>query len=128
MIVAESEVLIGFPRDRDPAASRIALELRQGGLRTTVISRFELLAGARGERGEQATRDLLGAIPALPLTIEAADLAATLFRDLARAGTGVPMADCLIAGIVQSAGDILLTRNRRHFERFPALKLGTLDP
>lgn len=128
MIVADSDVLIDFLRDRDPVASRIALELRQGGLRTTVISRFELLAGARGQRGEQATRDLLAAIPALPLTSEAADLAASLYRDLARAGAEVPMADCLIAGIVQSTGDILLTRNRRHFERFPGLKLGTLGP
>ncbi len=97
-------------------------------MKTTGVSRFELLAGARGERGEQATRDLLGAIPALPLTTEAADLAASLYRDLARSGAGVPMADCLIAGIVQSAGDILLTCNRRHFERFPGLKLGTLAP
>jgi predicted nucleic acid-binding protein len=33
------------------------------------------------------------------------------------------MADSLIAGIVTSNGGTLLTRNRRHFERIPGLKL-----
>jgi predicted nucleic acid-binding protein len=36
------------------------------------------------------------------------------------------MADSLIAGIVLAARGILLTRNRRHFERVPGLSLGRL--
>jgi predicted nucleic acid-binding protein len=33
------------------------------------------------------------------------------------------MADSLIAGIVISNGGTLLTRNRRHFERIPDIRL-----
>ena len=46
MMVADSDVLIDFLEGRAPAANRIALELDRGQLRTTVITRFELLAGA----------------------------------------------------------------------------------
>jgi hypothetical protein len=42
---------------------------------------------------------------------------------LERSGAAIGMADSLIAGIVLSAGGDLLTRNRRHFERVPGLKL-----
>jgi tRNA(fMet)-specific endonuclease VapC len=40
-----------------------------------------------------------------------------------RSGNPIGMADSLIAGIVTSNGAPLLTRNRRHFERVPGLKL-----
>jgi len=126
VIVADSDVLIDYLRGRDPAASRVALELDLGQLRTTVISRFELLAGARGQRHELATRDLLAAIPALALGTDAADRAADLHRSLAASGAGIAMADCLIAGIVLTVDGILLTRNRRHFDRVPGLRLGNL--
>lgn len=127
MMVADSDVLIDFLRGREPVASRIALELRHGALRTTVISRFELLAGARGKRGEDAVFELLEAIPALPLTVTAADLAAASYRTLVSSGNQVPMADCLIAGIVLDGGHTLLTRNRKHFDRFSDLRLGRLE-
>ena len=47
MMVADTDVLIDFREGRSPAAERIALELDRGQLRTTVITRFELLAGQR---------------------------------------------------------------------------------
>jgi hypothetical protein len=50
MIVADSAVLIDFLEGRGPAANRVALELDRGQLRTTVITRFELLAGAKTAR------------------------------------------------------------------------------
>jgi len=127
MMVADSDVLIDFLRGSDPVAGRIALELRHRALRTTVITRFELLAGARGKRGEQAVYELLEAIPALPLTVAAADVAAASYRRLVAEGAQIPMADCLIAGIVLDGGHTLLTRNRKHFDRFPDLRLGRLE-
>jgi predicted nucleic acid-binding protein len=36
------------------------------------------------------------------------------------------MADSLIAGIVLAHHGVLLTRNRRHFERVPGLSLGRM--
>jgi predicted nucleic acid-binding protein len=38
------------------------------------------------------------------------------------------MADSLIAGIVVAHHGVLLTRNRRHFDRVPELPLGRMGP
>ena len=47
MMIADSDVLIDFLRDRDPWAGRIELELKTGHLATTTINSFELLIRER---------------------------------------------------------------------------------
>ena len=66
-IIADTDVLIDFLAGHEPSASRIALELERGSLRTTAVTRFELLAGSRGARQQAVVRKLLDAVPALPL-------------------------------------------------------------
>jgi tRNA(fMet)-specific endonuclease VapC len=126
MMVADTDVLIDFLEDRAPAANRIALELDRGQLRTTVITRFELLAGAKTARQLKHVGELLAALPCLPLDEPAADAAAEIRRTLERDGVGIGMADSLIAGIVVIHRGVLLTRNRLHFERVPGLSLGRI--
>jgi len=122
MKVADTDVLIDFLRGAEPAASRVAEALEAGAaLATTTITRFELMAGARGRRQRAAVEALLAALPALPLGTPAADQAAGVRRELESRGEGIGMADSLIAGIVLTHDAQLLTRNRRHFERVPAL-------
>lgn len=121
MIIADTDVLIDFLRGEEPSASRVALELKEGALRTTVISRFELLAGARTAREKTFIGELLDAVPALPLDPEAADRAAEVRRTLERKGSPIGMGDSLIAGIVLLHKGIFLTRNPKHFERVPGL-------
>jgi predicted nucleic acid-binding protein len=50
MMVADTDVLIDFLAGHEPGAGRVALELEHEELATTVISRFELLAGVRHAR------------------------------------------------------------------------------
>lgn len=126
MIVADTDVLIDFLAGQEPAAARIALELEQGDLHTTAVTRFELLAGARAERQRKGILKLLAALATLPLDVAAADRAAAVRRDLEKRGAPIGMADSLIAGIVLEAGGILLTRNRAHFERVEGLALGRM--
>ena len=126
MMVADTDALIDFLEGRSPAAERIALELDRGQLRTTVITRFELLAGAKTARQLKLVGELLAALPSLPLDEPGADAAAEIRRILERDGTGIGMADSLIAGIVVVHQGVLLTRNRRHFERVPGLPLGRM--
>jgi predicted nucleic acid-binding protein len=123
MTVADTDVLIDFLAGAEPAAERVASELERGSLLTTVITRFELLSGARNSRQEKSIRQLLAAVPALELGDEAADKAAEVRRSLDRSGAAIGMADSLIAGIVLVHRGVLLTRNRRHFERVPELRL-----
>jgi tRNA(fMet)-specific endonuclease VapC len=126
MMVADTDVLINFPEGRAPAANPIVLELDRGQLRTTVITRFELLAGAKTARQLKHVGELLAALPCLPLDEPAADAAAEIRRTLERDGVGIGMADSLIAGIVVTHRGVLLTRNRRHFERVAGLPLGRM--
>ena len=126
MIVADTDVLIDFLAGRGPAAGRVAAELERGGLRTTAVSRFELLCGARSAKQQAVVRELLAALPSLPLDEEGADRAAQVRRALEGAGETIGMADSLIAGIVLAHTGVLLTRNRRHFERVSGLRLAEL--
>lgn len=128
MIVADTDVLIDFLSGQEPAAAVVAEHVAAGRLSTTVISRFELLAGVRSGHQERLLRRLLDALPVLALDREAADRAAAVRRGLEAHGNPIGMADSLIAGIVLALGADLLTRNRRHFERVPGLRLGRLEP
>ena len=73
---------------------------------TTVVSRFELLAGARDRTSEGVVRRLLDTIPALPLERQSADRAAAVRRTLEGRGAAIGMADSLIAGIVLTHDDL----------------------
>ena len=126
MMVADTDVLIDFLGGAEPAARRIGLELEHQALVTTVITRFELLAGARYVRQRRLIAELLSALPCLPLDEAAADRAAAVRQTLVADGIDIGMGDSLIAGIVLVHRGILLTRNRRHFERVSELSLGTI--
>lgn len=126
MIVADSDVLIDFLAGRDPAARRVEIELESRAFATTAVSRFELLAGARDKTAEGLVRRLLDSMLTLPLDRESADCAAAVRRALDLRGAPIGMADSLIAGIVMTHDALLLTRNRKHFDRVEGLKLATL--
>jgi tRNA(fMet)-specific endonuclease VapC len=126
MIVADTDVLIDFLRGRSPAAERVALELTMASFGTTVITAFELRSGSRSTRQQRVASELLDALTILPLGAQEAAVAATLRLELEARGEGIGMADYLIAAICLSRRAILLTRNRRHFERVPGLALATL--
>jgi predicted nucleic acid-binding protein len=91
-----------------------------------VINRFELLAGARGERQRERVLALLEGLVTLPLDAAAADQAAEVRQRLEADGAPIGMADSLVAGIVIQRRGILLTRNRRHFDRVAGLALSPL--
>ena len=126
MTVADTDVLIDFLSASEPAAGYVRAELQSGNLATTVITRFELLSGARSAKAMRAIGELLESVRSLPLDSKAADRGAAVRRTLERKGSTIGMADSLIAGIVLTANGILLTRNRRHFDRVEGLKLASL--
>ena len=126
MTVADTDVLIDFLGGVEPGFSRVRNALERGQLDTTVITCYELLAGATSPRQETRISDLLRALRVLPLETAAADSAARIRLTLGRRGETIGMADCLIAGIVMVHGALLLTRNRRHFERIRELRLADL--
>lgn len=124
MIVADTDVLIDFLSGHEPTASVVASGIAtEEGLVTTVVSRFELLVGARTPRQKRSIGRLLDALATLALDATAADRAAQVRQELEMAGVPIGMADSLIAGIVIERGGRLLTRNKGHFERVQGLLL-----
>ncbi len=123
LIVADSDVLIDYLNDADPGADRVESEMARGNLATTAVSRFEILGGVRDEKQRRRVEALLASAVTLSLDAAAADRAADVRRALERSGRKIGMADCLIAGIVLTAGGTLLTRNRREFDRVKGLSV-----
>jgi predicted nucleic acid-binding protein len=123
MMIADSDVLIDFLRDRDPWAGRIDLEIKSGHLATTAINSFELLSGAKTAADQEKVSRLLAALTVLGVTPEASERAAAVRRALEAQGQGIGLADYLIAGVCLSHDGVLLTRNQDHFTRVPDLKL-----
>mgnify|MGYP006293601423 FL=1 len=125
MIVADTDVLIDFLRGHGPVAERIELELRHR-LATTVITAFELWAGAVGSaKREHAVETLLDALSLISLDSQSARVASHVRHSLSKRGRTIGMADALIAGICIEQRAILLTRNVKHFSDIEGLSLGT---
>jgi tRNA(fMet)-specific endonuclease VapC len=120
MFIADTDALIDFLSGAGEA-DRIRTELETGRLHTTAIAAFELLAGARGRRQVDAVDNLLAALSILPVDDSAAGRAAVIRRGLSAEGVGIGMADALISGIGLNRNAILLSRNRRHFQRVARL-------
>ena len=123
MIVADTDVLIDFLRGRGEAAKRVALELTTRSFGTTAITAFELRSGARTSNQLKGIDTLLDAMPLLSFGPEEARVAADLRRQLESQGQAIGMADYMIAAVCIANDGVLLTRNRRHFERVEGLKL-----
>lgn len=122
MFIADTDVLIDFLRGVGEA-ERIVIELGTGRLCITAITAFELWAGSKSPQQLAAVESLLAAVTVLPLDISSARRAGEVRRDLERGGRTIGMADSLIAGIALNHEAILITRNRKHYDRVPGLKL-----
>jgi tRNA(fMet)-specific endonuclease VapC len=124
VFIADTDVLIDFLRGSGEA-ERIEIELNTGRLCTTAVTAFELWAGSKSPQQVATVETLLAAVTILPLDVSSARRAGEVRRELERAGTAIGMADSLIAGIALDHGAILITRNKKHYQRVPGLKLSS---
>jgi tRNA(fMet)-specific endonuclease VapC len=124
MMIADSDVLIDFLRGRGDWARRIARELESRSFATTAVTAFEIRSGARTSRQKKAVDTLLEAMTILPFGPEEARIASEIRQQVESRGQPIGMADYMIAAVCIAAGGVLLTRNRKHFERVEGLKLG----
>lgn len=122
MMIADSDVLIDFLRGKG-TVDRIGYEIKTGGLHTTAISAFELWAGAKNDQQTTAVETLLAALTVLPLERDSARRAAKVRTELEKKSVSIGMADSLIAGICLENDGVLITRNKKHFERVSGIKL-----
>ena len=109
-LLVDSDVLI------DHLRGATAFAPPAGAASYSVVTRAELFAGRASE--EAVIEQLLAPMRELVLDRAIAERAGRLRRD-----HGVGLADALIAATALAHELELLTRNRRHFERVPGLRL-----
>lgn len=120
--ILDSDVLIDYLRGAGPGAELLDALRESVAFLVTAISAFELAAGRSYARDAGPVEALLG-VPVLRLTKAAGLRAGSLFSDLRAAGEAIEIRDALQAGICLDADLPLVTRNLRHFERVPGLRV-----
>jgi predicted nucleic acid-binding protein len=119
-ILIDTDILIDFLR-----GDKNTIELIKGistqRLITTDINAFELYHGAYKSKNKRANlaevENLLDSLELVSTDRESMRKAAELRSDLDRKGGAVDMADLFIASLCIVNSSVLLTRNKKHFER-----------
>lgn len=126
LLVADTDLVIDYLRDNGPGAAFLTQWELEGRLQLTAVTAFELRSGRDFQRRSTEILTLL-ARRTLPLDTAAALCAGAVFAELQAAGRGMGFPDVLQAGICLRHDVPLATRNVRHFERVPGLRLVALD-
>jgi len=93
---------------------------------TSAITRAELMFGVAKKRSEKITskvKDFLRMIDVIPFDSSAADVYATLRRDLESSGDIIGNMDLLIASCAIANNAILVTNNTKHFSKIDNLEV-----
>jgi tRNA(fMet)-specific endonuclease VapC len=122
LVVVDTDLVIDFLRGAGRGAPLVRELIGAGRFRVTAITAFELRLGADFlPRGDEIMRLLSSRT--VPLDLPSALRAGEVFSTLKSTGSGIGMADCMLAGICLRHGIPLATRNSRHFDRVEGLQL-----
>ncbi len=123
MTVLDSDFLISILRGK--GVSEITVDMIEDP-KTTMINVFELYYGAmrsiKPDKAISETNSLLKSIDILDFDRSAAVKAADIHAKLMNSGNSLDIQDVLIAGIVISNKEELVTRNINHFSRIQGLR------
>ncbi|GAB4311540.1 MAG: type II toxin-antitoxin system VapC family toxin [Promethearchaeota archaeon] len=126
MYCLDSDILIAFLR-RDANAKFFLKAHEEVGFGITIITYFELLAGARMSKkrveNEKSVKLLLGRFPKLGFSPKAADICARIYAELNARGTPIGIRDVFIGGICLENRLPIVTRNVGHFRRIKGLEV-----
>src|SRR5687768_14065321 len=113
-----------------PASQKLKeLVLRGETLRIAIFTLAELFVGvAKGNRPQQeraAIEQCVSPFELLPFERSTAEIFGTIVGELEKRGQSISDIDALIASVALENAEVLVTRNRRHFDRIPALRIET---
>lgn len=116
-----------FTMKNKPQIVRDAFNRHDGQMCISSVSLMELIVGAEKslqvERNLRAIEGFTARLMVLPYDVGAANHTGQIRADLERKGTPVGAYDYMIAGHARSQGLIVVTNNRREFDRVPGLRV-----
>lgn len=130
MVCLDTSFIVALIR-RDPKAEKkledyVASEAK---LSTTPITACELFKGAyRSKRRDMEVRKIRGILTHLEIlnfSIDACERYGKLVNDLQLIGTPIGDLDTMIASLALTYNEPILTLDRKHFEKVPALVVET---
>lgn len=125
-MIMDTSTLIDLLRGNEAVVAKLKeLEQTNTPLFLTSISVFELWqhADIYHERKLKKMHDLLESLGVFIFDISAAKEAGSIHAILKEDGLIIDPEDSMIAGIVRIHNETILTRNIKHFERIPHLKI-----
>lgn len=124
LVVADTDLVIDFLRGSGEGLPLVRELVKEGRLRLTAVTAFEVRVGADFLRRADRMSALLGR-RTLPLDTLAALRAGEVFTRLRSLGADIGVKDALQAGVCLRFDLPLATRNLRHFQRVEGLRLVT---
>jgi|SRR5580698_7827812 tRNA(fMet)-specific endonuclease VapC len=135
-LVLDSSAVIGAERNRQTVAAFIeAILLRHGpvDLGLSPVSVAELVHGVyraktpeASQRRREYIEEIVNLVPVHPATNRTAWLVGQIEGQEAAKGNVLPFNDLMIAAAALEQGYAVLTRNIRHFQRIPGLRVVSL--
>lgn len=120
MVCLDTDFLVAYLRNSSEAKNKLEeLDLKEEPLYTTSINAFELYKGAKSSNEITRVEKLLDAFYMLVMDRESAKMAGAIHNRSHLIGE----ADLMIACIVLSNKQTLLTRNKKHFGQISGLKV-----
>ena len=128
MVFLDTDMCVGFLRGEPAAVKQWHMfENAEIPIKVSSVTAMELFEGANSHVNfEEKVRDvtaLLEAVVVVPFDIRCARECGRILSSLRKAGSIIDLPDIQIASCVLGAGDALLTRNIKDFQRVPHLRV-----
>ena len=128
-MIVDTTFLIDLLKNLPNAVKKASeIDIKKEGVSATTISVFELWQGVidlQNKNKLDKIHTLLDSIGLNVFDLESAKIAGRIHAQLRAEGLTIDPEDSMIAGICIHNGQSLLTKNTKHFERIPELKLET---
>ena len=124
MVVADTSIWIDYLRGRDSrVADAVARLIDDADIGLVGVVLLELLRGTRGEAEQRRLEEQLQGAAFIEMTRDTWRRAGLLMAELDSQGMPIPVSDLIVAAIAMENGHEVFTRDKRHFERIPGLRL-----
>lgn len=123
----DTNIVSMFLRGHASVRDRVAAYVEEHGkLNLSIITVYEALSGLKHRDAKKqmaAFRAFVEASEIWPLTEQSVELSAEIYAALRATGRTVDDIDLLIAGIAGSNGFVVVTNNRKHFDRIEGISV-----